>query len=159
MHRQLLLCFLVGTTLGQNVGNQKQEQHPALTVQQCTKAGCVTEQKAVVIDANWRWTHAVNGGGDCYQGNQWDKSLCPDPATCTANCAIEGANAEYANTYGVHTSGSELTLSFVTNGQYSKNIGSRVYLLEDESTYKLFKLKNREFAFDADVSKVPEPSP
>ena len=61
---------------------------------------------------------------------------------CTANCAIEGANAEYASTYGVHASGAELTLSFVTDGPYSKNVGSRVYLLEDEDTYHMFKLKN-----------------
>merc|ERR1712190_535359 len=66
-----------------------------------------------------------------------------------------GADEEYTNTYGVHAEGSDLTLKFVTQGPYSKNIGSRVFLLEDESTYKLFQLKNKEFAFDVDVSKLP----
>ena len=40
-------------------------------------------------------------------------------------------------------------------GAYSKNIGSRTYLLDDDETYKLFKLKNAEFSFDVDVSKLP----
>merc|ERR1712232_349515 len=76
-------------------------------------------------------------------------------ATCTKNCAVEGANSEYTSTYGVHADGGNLMLKFVTQGPYSKNIGSRVYLLEDETNYKLFKLKNKEFAFDVDVSQLP----
>ena len=55
----------------------------------------------------------------------------------------------------MRTDGSTLTLAFVTNGPYSKNIGSRVYLLEDDDTYQLFQLKNKEFAFDVDVSHLP----
>ena len=44
----------------------------------------------------------------------------------------------------------------MTNGPYSTNIGSRVYLLdEDDSTYQLFKLKNQEFTFDVDMSALP----
>ena len=44
----------------------------------------------------------------------------------------------------------------MTNGPYSTNIGSRVYLLdEDDSTYELFKLKNQEFTFDVDMSNLP----
>jgi len=34
------------------------------------------------------------------------------------------------------------------------NVGSRLYLLESEDTYKLFKLKNREIALDVDVSSL-----
>ena len=33
--------------------------------------------------------------------------------------------------------------------------GSRVFLLEDDNNYKLFKLKKREFTFDVDVSNLP----
>merc|ERR1712083_47531 len=33
--------------------------------------------------------------------------------------------------------------------------GSRNYLMEDESHYKMFKLKNKEFTFDVDVSNLP----
>ena len=46
-------------------------------------------------------------------------------------------------------------MKFVTQGPYSKNIGSRVYLMEDTYDYRLFKLKNREFTFDVDVSNLP----
>merc|ERR1712125_62071 len=40
-------------------------------------------------------------------------------------------------------------------GPYSKNVGSRNYLMEDESHYKMFQLKNKEFTFDVDVSNLP----
>lgn len=46
-------------------------------------------------------------------------------------------------------------MQFVTKGQYSTNIGSRTYLLDDENNYKMFKLKNKEFTFDVDVSQLP----
>ena len=59
-------------------------------------------------------------------------------------------------TYGITTSGNQLTLKFVTQGPYSKNIGSRVYLLsQDDTTYELFNLKNQEFTFDVDMSNLP----
>jgi cellulose 1,4-beta-cellobiosidase len=53
------------------------------------------------------------------------------------------------------SSGSSLKLKFVTHGPYSTNIGSRLYLLDSESEYKIFKLKNKEFTFDVDVSQLP----
>merc|ERR1711907_700245 len=101
----------------------------------------------VTIDSKWRWTHATGQTNNCYTGNAWDKSLCPDAKTCTSNCVIEGAGAEYENTYGVKASGDKLTLGFVTQGPYSRNVGSRNYLMDSESTYKLFKLKNKEFTY------------
>lgn len=156
MLRVAQTSLVLGTAFAQQVGTQKVEKHPTLEVQECTKAGgCVAKQRSVTIDGNWRWTHSVTGATNCYTGNEWNAELCPDAATCTANCALEGANAEYENTYGVHATGAELTLSFVTNGPYSKNIGSRVYLLEDEDTYHMFQLKNKEFTFDVDVSNLP----
>jgi cellulose 1,4-beta-cellobiosidase len=79
---------------------------------------------------------------------QWDSSLCPDDATCATNCAVDGA--DYEGTYGVTTDTDALTLTFVTGS----NIGSRLYLMEDESTYQMFKLLNREFTFDVDVSNL-----
>lgn len=36
------------------------------------------------------------------------------------------------------------------------NVGSRVYLMApDDTNYQMFKLKNREFTFDVDVSGLP----
>jgi len=156
MLRTVFVANAVSGVFGQNVGTQKTENHPKLTVQECTKSGgCITQQRAVVIDANWRWTHTTEGATNCYTGNQWSSQYCPDADTCTKNCAIEGADEEYTNTYGVFANGAELTLNFVTQGPYSTNIGSRVYLLEDEQTYKLFHLKNKEFSFDVDDSNLP----
>jgi cellulose 1,4-beta-cellobiosidase len=45
-------------------------------------------------------------------------------------------------------------MKLVTHGQYGDNIGSRVYLLESSDRYKMFKLLNREFSFDVDVSAL-----
>ena len=90
------IALCVGAAWGQNVGTLKQENHPKLTIQSCTKAGgCKDEQKAVTIDSNWRWTHSTSGTTNCYTGNKWDETLCPDAATCAKNCAIEGADEEY----------------------------------------------------------------
>ena len=52
--------------------------------------------------------HSNAGALNCYTGNQADATLCPDSKTCTQNCVFEGADAEYAAAYGVHTAG-ELT--------------------------------------------------
>ena len=154
-----LICIVVTTIIcaivnGQQAGTNTPEVHPALTIQSCTKSGgCQSEAKSVVIDSNWRWVHTVSGYQNCYTGNAWDTSLCPDGPTCAKNCALDGA--DYQGTYGVISSGSSLKLNFVTHGPYSVNIGSRLYLMDSESEYKLFKLKNKEFTFDVDVSKLP----
>ena len=156
---RLLVCILVAATFyavveGQQVGTNTPENHPPLTVQSCTKSGgCQSQSKSVVIDSNWRWTHTTSGYKNCYTGNTWDTSLCPDGVTCARNCALDGA--DYQGTYGVTTSGSSLKLKFVTHGPYSTNIGSRLYLLDSENEYTIFKLKNKEFTFDVDVSQLP----
>ena len=39
---------------------------------------------------------------NCYTGNLWDTSICPDPDTCAENCMVEGVDAgQYKTTYGV----------------------------------------------------------
>jgi cellulose 1,4-beta-cellobiosidase len=69
---------------------------------------------------------------------------------------LEGVTAAgYTNTYGITSTGSEVTLQFVTFGTSGKNVGSRVYLKDTASTYQTFYLKNKEFAFDVDVSRLP----
>merc|ERR1711990_272497 len=67
----------------------------------CSGPGqCQTQNGKVTIDANWRWTHKKGETTNCYTGNKWDASLCPDAKTCTQNCVIEGADSEYTSTYG-----------------------------------------------------------
>jgi len=130
------------------------EKHPSLSIQECTGKGqCQTQQGMVVLDSNWRWLHSVGTTTNCYTGNAWDQTLCPNPTTCASNCALDGA--DYQGTYGVQSSGTALNLKFVTVGPYSTNIGSRLYYMDTDSTYKMFHLKNREFTFDVDVSNLP----
>mgnify|MGYP001497377720 CR=1 FL=1 len=64
---------------------------------------------------------------NCYTGDEWDQSLCPDPVTCAQNCALEAS--DYQSTYGITTNGDALRLNFVTHGQYGDNVGSRVFLM------------------------------
>jgi cellulose 1,4-beta-cellobiosidase len=150
MHRAVLVAFaFVAAVLGQQVGTQKAEVHPTLTSQKCTKSGCTTQQTKIVLDSNWRWLHTTTGYTNCYTGNTWDSTLCPDGATCAKNCALDGA--DYQGTYGITSSGNSLTLKFVTGA----NIGSRVYLMENDTKYQMFKLKNQEFTFDVDMSNLP----
>ncbi|TMW69624.1 hypothetical protein Poli38472_001780 [Pythium oligandrum] len=145
---------LASIASAQQIGQSEPEVHPSLASQQCSlSGGCTTESTKIVLDANWRWLHKVGDYKNCYSGNQWDTTLCPDPETCAKNCALEGA--KYADTYGITTSSDALRLKFVTKGQYGTNVGSRVYLMQDDQQYKHFKLLNQEFAFDVDVSQLP----
>ena len=43
---------------------------------------------------------------------EWDTTLCPDGETCATACALDGA--DYKSTYGISSSGDELSLQFVT---------------------------------------------
>ncbi|KAL7276641.1 Exoglucanase 1 [Rhizina undulata] len=148
------LSSLLAVVSGQQVGTLTTETHPKLTTSKCTSSGCTTVSGSVVLDSNWRWLHETSGSTNCYTGNTWDTTLCPDPVTCTTNCALDGA--DYSSTYGIETSSDALTLTFVTEGTYSTNIGSRVYLMDSaDSEYQMFQLKNQEFTFDVDLSNLP----
>lgn len=145
--------FLFAATHAQQAGTQTAETHPSMTWQQCSSGGsCTTKNGKVVIDANWRWVHTTSGYTNCYTGNTWDASICPDDVTCAANCALDGA--DYAGTYGATASGNSLRLNFVTQSS-GKNIGSRLYMMQDDTTYQIFKLLGQEFTFDVDVSNLP----
>lgn len=150
----LLALSFASVAWDQLVGTYQTETHPSLPFQRCTKSGGCTAVSAgqVVLDSNWRWVHAKDGYSNCYNGNAWNATICPDGVTCAANCALDGA--DYPGTYGITTSGNALTLKFVTTNTNGKNIGSRVYLMSSDSKYELFKVFNQEFTFDVDVSLV-----
>ncbi len=145
----LTILSYLAIAYGQQAGTSTAEVHPSLPAQSCTKSGCTTLSTKVVLDSNWRWLHNTGGYTNCYTGNTWNPTYCPDPVSCAQNCALDGA--DYAGTYGITSSGSALTLKFVTGS----NVGSRVYLMADDSTYQLLKLKNQEFTFDVDMSNLP----
>lgn len=58
--------------------------------------------------------------------------------------------------YGVTTSGANLNLTWITKYDYAQSVASRVFMLNEGSDdkYKMWKLLNREIAFDVDVSKL-----
>jgi cellulose 1,4-beta-cellobiosidase len=147
------LIAVLGAVRAQQVCTLTTETHPAMTWSKCSTGGsCTSVSGSVTVDANWRWTHSVSGTTNCYTGNTWDATLCPDGTTCAKNCCLDGA--DYAGTYGATTSGNALTLKFVTQGPYSTNIGSRLYLMASDSQYQMFNLLNNEFTFDVDVSGI-----
>ncbi|GJJ05827.1 hypothetical protein Clacol_000014 [Clathrus columnatus] len=149
----LYVFSLLAVAYGQQVGTETPEVHPTMSWETCTTSGCTTNQGTVVLDSNWRWLHDVGGYTNCYTGNTWDATYCPDAVTCAENCALDGA--DYASTYGITTSGNSLTLDFVTTSS-QKNVGSRVYLMaSDDTNYEIFNVLNKEFTFDVDVSNLP----
>ncbi|KAG7379817.1 hypothetical protein PHYPSEUDO_008113 [Phytophthora pseudosyringae] len=140
------------TTYAQLVGDNTAETHPTFTTQTCTKSGCTDEDTSIVLDANWRWLYKTGTSTNCYTGNKWDATICKDPKTCASSCALDGA--DYTGTYGITAETNSLSMKLVTKGPYSTNIGSRVYVMESEDTYKAYKLLNQEFTFDVDVSTL-----
>jgi len=161
--RFLSLCALAGA---QQIGHGREEVHLYMPINTCTNAdGCSWEKTTAVLDSNWRWTHKVgctnSSSCNCYLGNVWLNDTCPDPTTCTDSCAIDGEDEEgYAEKYGVRVDDKGLlNLTFVskykTEGATGTNVGNRMYLLEDENNYKMFKLLNKEFTFTVDMSNMP----
>ncbi|KAH7329339.1 glycoside hydrolase [Stachybotrys elegans] len=149
MHRTIAAATaLIAAVRAQQVCELTPETHPSLSWSQCTASGCSTVDGSIVIDANWRWLHTLEGYDNCYTGNEWDTSICTDGEVCAQSCCLDGA--EYESTYGISTSGDALSLRFVTGD----NVGSRTYLMEDENTYQMFTLLGNEFTFDVDVSGI-----
>ncbi|UQC81524.1 glycosyl hydrolase family 7 [Colletotrichum lupini] len=118
-----------------------------LAVISAVSAHCTNVNGEVVIDYNWRWLHDASGT-NCYDGNKWT-SACSSATDCASKCSLEGA--DYAATYGVTTSSNALSLKFVTQHAYGKNIGSRHYLMNSASAYEMFTLTGNELAFDMDA--------
>ena len=151
--RSLIISALAAAAAAQQAGTLTTETHPSMSWQSCSAGGsCTTKNGKVVIDSNWRWVHSTSGSTNCYTGQAWDTTLCPDDATCAASCALDGA--DYSGTYGASTSGNALSLKFVTKASQT-NIGSRLYMMKDDTHYEMYKLLGQEFTFDVDVSNLP----
>jgi cellulose 1,4-beta-cellobiosidase len=150
--RLVSLLSVLSVAYAQQIGTLQAETHPTLTWQTCTASGCTTNQGSVTLDSNWRWLHAVGNSTNCYTGNTWNTTLCPDNVSCAKNCALDGA--AYASTYGVTTSGNSLKIDFVTTST-QKNVGARLYLMASTNAYQMFKPLNAEFTFDVNVANLP----
>jgi len=140
---------LVSAALAQQVGQLSQEHHIPMSVESCKRAGgCTTEETQIVMDMQWRWIHNKDAYNNCLPGEFWDKDLCPDPKTCSQNCAMEGVDEKgYTENYKAWPVEKGIKLEFPN--------APRVYMLDGEDKYKMFKLKNKEFTFDVDLSSLP----
>mmetsp|Transcript_89 Transcript_89/g.233 ORF Transcript_89/g.233 Transcript_89/m.233 type:complete len:550 (-) Transcript_89:437-2086(-) len=136
-------AFAVAQQRGRNP-----EEHPALAIAKCSTAGgCQTERTELTMDMQWRWLHNKDGYTNCIQGEKWSDEYCSDPTACAKNCASEGVSIQsYENDYKVKAAGDSLRLDFPQ--------APRVYMLDEYDKYKLFKLKNKEIAFDVDLSTL-----
>merc|ERR1711931_26920 len=153
-----LLLLTTPQVLGQGVGDVTENTLLDFPIEICESYGnCKKVATSVTLDSNWRWLHD-DSMTNCYTGNLWDDVKCPDAATCTENCFIEGVSkSDWQSPYGIEADGNGgMTLKFVTEGEYATNVGSRMYLNDASGDkYFMFKLKNKEFAMDVDVSQLP----
>jgi cellulase len=140
---------------GQQPGTFTPEAHPQLATWKCmTSGGCVQQDTSVVLDWNYRWFHNADGSASCTTSSGVDPNLCPDEATCSQNCFVEGVN--YTSS-GVATSGSALTLKQYVKGSDGKtnSVSPRAYLLGPDGNYVMLKLLGQELSFDVDLSTLP----
>lgn len=138
----------------QQPGTSTPEVHPKLTTYKCTTSGgCVAQDTSVVLDWNYRWMHDKNFNS-CTVNGGVNATLCPDEATCGANCFIEGV--DYASS-GVTTSGNSITMNQYmpsSTGGYS-SVSPRLYLIGTDGNYVLLELNGQELSFDVDLSALP----
>jgi len=132
------------------VGHNYADEPIPVPLHVCSANGCHGEAAYTTIDLNWRWLHA--NSENCFLEGGWNPKYCSDPNSCAQNCVVDGVEAAfYPVGYGVSSAPGGIRMEFQTG----TNIGSRMYVLDSgAATYKLFKLKNREFAIDIDVSSL-----
>lgn len=169
-----MLLLGVASTQAQLIGHGKDEVHLSLPIQHCVmdggKPSCKYEDKtAAVLDSNWRWLHKEGCSNsskcNCYLGNVWVNETCSTPETCTKICALDGEDElGYKEKYGIQAVRDEnkapgLNMTFVTHYKTSEgngtNVGSRMYLLDGDDKYKMFKLLNKEFTFTVNSIDLP----
>ena len=165
-YKRYIAALLLGSVSGQWPGTLTEENHLSLKYQKCTVAGGCKATKTpttIVLDSNWRQIFYKDGNEKCYSDGAWDNMVCADPDSCAKSCTLGGVGeADWKGTYGISSGEEGLKMQFVTENQdmNSKNVGSRVFMLHEEGkyngySYEAFKLPNKEFAFDIDVSKLP----
>ncbi|KAA1129432.1 hypothetical protein PGTUg99_000650 [Puccinia graminis f. sp. tritici] len=104
---------------------------------------CKEVSGGLTIDANWRATYVMSQ-------DQQQKNYCNDGGAWTSVCSGSGEECAKTCSKFYHHA------FFNPKHAYGQNIGSRLYFLESSGDrHHMFKLKNRQFEFDVDVSKLP----
>jgi len=92
MFKSFTIAAIAASASAQQIGSNTKEQHLTLNWENCEGGQCFSNAGSVVLDANWRWLHNIGGYTNCYTGNSWDKSFCPDNDTCAQKCALDGVD-------------------------------------------------------------------
>lgn len=147
-----LLNYLFAVAIAFGVGQVKQNTLLPFSI----KLDKVVSNTFLTLDSNWRWIHNKNGYSNCYD-NGWVSQYCPNETACSANCVIDGVpTSDWSSPYGVSVSGNSVRLNYVTQGPYSVNYGSRLYLMSaNQASYQGFDLRGKEISFTVDVSNLP----
>lgn len=147
----LAACQLVGA---QNPDENNLPVHPQLPTWKCTTSGgCVEQKTSVVLDWDFHNIHTIGGTTSCKTGNA-PSAQCSDAATCAKNCAIDGIS-NYTQ-FGVSTSGNAVTMyHYVQSNGRLTSASPRIYLLDEDNKYVMFKLLNQELSIDVDMSTLP----
>ena len=148
-----VLAAVFPLVAAQQIGTDTPEVNPSLPTWKCTTSGgCVQQSTSIVLDWNYHWIHEVNSSTSCTTSSGVNSSLCPNEATCSQNCVIEGANYTAA---GITTSGDAVTLhQYVNSNGVTSNASPRAYLLGSNGDYEMLKLLGQELRFDVDVSTL-----
>jgi cellulose 1,4-beta-cellobiosidase len=154
--------LLVAGVAAQQAGSINKNDLMPFPVGECNAAGeCKTNTKTKLsLDSNWRWTHEKDGSENCYTSNEWKTKggdvACKDGATktCAKECAV-GAwpKDQWEKPYGVNKTKTGVDLGYVTQGPYSMNVGTRLFITED-GEYKQFNLIGQEVSVTVDMSKT-----
>lgn len=160
LQKSLLFSVLLGAELiaAQTPVTPAGDEHPKITTYTCTKAGgCKKKTSYIVIDEDLHPKYQKNNPSlSCGSwGAPPNATVCPDAATCAANCVIESlSTADYA-ARGVRTEGTALHLDMLKDSDLS-SLSPRTYLLdENREEYDMLKLTGQELAFTVDSSKLP----
>ncbi|KAF3939245.1 Exoglucanase [Dactylella cylindrospora] len=147
-----LATLVLSRLVAAQVPGTTAEVHPKLPTWKCTTSGgCIQQDTSVVLDWNYRYIHS--GSTSCVSNGSINRSLCPNQATCSQNCVVEGVDYAAA---GVTTSGNALTMyQYKTANGMTSSVSPRVYLLGSDGNYVMMRLNGQELSFDVDLSTLP----
>jgi cellulose 1,4-beta-cellobiosidase len=154
--------LLVSCVTAQQAGKINSNDLVPFSIGECTADGsCKANTKTKLsLDSNWRWTHEVDSSENCYTANEWKtksgEQVCEDgqTKTCAKKCAV-GAwpKEQWQAPYGVNHTSRGVDLGFVTQGPYSINVGTRLFVTEGDE-YKQFHLLGKEMSVTVDMSNT-----
>ncbi|EGG07059.1 family 7 glycoside hydrolase [Melampsora larici-populina 98AG31] len=155
-----LLASIALSQSSEEVHTTPTEIQPKFNYELCTKKGCFKHKGTVTADVSYREVHSRKDPKKlCLKDKRWDSRLCSNQDECSKNCEIDMIS-NYTERTGVtnfNKSDNSLSLKLVVSEDKKtkkKNIGSRIYHLDQDGHYVMYKLKGKEISFDVDLSRL-----